>query len=1179
MGFKTAKTSRRQAAHPVRAVLFPRVRLHRAQLHRTRRAWSTGSAWTIPTKRFLGLCLVLWVPGLLIPTETLATTFVNVNSTVAPSMSNGKVAWGDFNKDGFVDMGVGVNLHTNMGGTSFQVKHAIGGNGVFGDYDSDGFLDWYSYGTSEIYRNMGGAGLTPAGTPAINNPPPVSQAASWGDHDNDGDLDLYVGGYETWSLNLTYADLRYRNEAGTSLVDIWTQPTPRPGRGISSADFDRDGDLDIYVSNYRLVPNELHVNDGAGNFTDRAADYNATGGSGHTIGSSWGDLDNDGEIDLFVGNFSHNRNSQPGVKFLKNTGSPGGYGFQSMLEWNYASSPNWQESYASPTLGDYDNDGDLDLFLTTVYGGDHSRLYRNDGNWNFTDVTSSAGLDGITPTYQAAFADYDNDGDLDLAAGGILFRNEGNDHNWLKLKMVGDGITVNRDAVGAQVRIEAGGETFTRQVESGTGEGNQNDPTLHFGLGTMTGPVDLDILWPGGQTGQIENIALNQVHTIEFTPPPPPLTDHQWVPTTGGSWHTPANWSSGTVPNSHSAAVQLTGVTATAIHIELGSPVTVARLELDDATSYQLSASLPEGRLQLETASTAAELNVLAGQHTLALPVVARSDTLVDVPEGASITLANTVDFDGVTLTKTGGGLLRVPAGSSSGSGTVQLNEGTLDWRGDLRGDLSAAGGTITPAGASRGRLDVRGSFALGEGASLELDIRGLSSSSNDLVTVDSQADLAGTLEIDLHDGFRPAPGSQLLVMLAGSLTDNGLTVGGPDGHYFQTVAGSSTLLLEAVTPGSWQWTGGSGDWNASANWDEGSVPNSNSAVVQLTGSVATTSLVQLPTAVTLRELSLDQGSSYWLLGTGELHFDGPHGQADALVTGGNHRWDVEVHTHVDTALFVNTAAALTIAGPLHQNGFTVTKEGQGTLVLDGVASSGNLEVTGGTLAGDGTVGGDLIAHSGQIAPGSGIGRLDVGGDFTLGAAATLQIEIAGPSSKDVLFVSGAAELAGSLEVVLTDSYQPELGQNFLVLLAGSVTDSGLTLSGPRADEFALTAFGSGLILESLFAGLAGDYNGDGTVDAADYVVWRDSLGESLPAGTGADGDRSGIVDQLDYELWKANFGTTGATSIAVPEPTGAMLLVTQLAICLAGLRRQTLPRTADLARLCPLSAPLQGNP
>ena len=193
MGLETAKTARHQAAHPVRAVLFPRVRLHRTQLHRTRRVWSTGSAWTIPTRRFLGLCLVLWVPGLLIPTETLATTFVNVNSTVAPSMSNGKVAWGDFNKDGFVDMGVGVNLHTNMGGTSFQVKHAIGGNGVFGDYDSDGFLDWYSYGTSEIYRNLGGAGLTPAGTPAIYNPPPVSQAASWGDHDNDGEIDLLVG--------------------------------------------------------------------------------------------------------------------------------------------------------------------------------------------------------------------------------------------------------------------------------------------------------------------------------------------------------------------------------------------------------------------------------------------------------------------------------------------------------------------------------------------------------------------------------------------------------------------------------------------------------------------------------------------------------------------------------------------------------------------------------------------------------------------------------------------------------------------------------------------------------------------------------------------------------------------------------------------------------------------------
>ncbi len=152
--------------------------------------------------------------------------------------------------------------------------------------------------------------------------------ASFGDHDNDGYLDLYVGAHEGPGSN---SDVLLRNNQGNGFTNVWTQSPARISRGITSADFDRDGDIDIYVSNYRLQQNLLFVNDGAGYFANSASARGATGGNSHTIGSSWGDLDNDGEIDLFVGNFSHGGN--PGAQFLRNTGSAGGYSFQNMLDW------------------------------------------------------------------------------------------------------------------------------------------------------------------------------------------------------------------------------------------------------------------------------------------------------------------------------------------------------------------------------------------------------------------------------------------------------------------------------------------------------------------------------------------------------------------------------------------------------------------------------------------------------------------------------------------------------------------------------------------------------------------------------------------------------------------------------------------------------------------------------
>ena len=128
--------------------------------------------------------------------------------------------------------------------------------------------------------------------------------ASWGDMNNDGLLDLYVGGYEDWGNQVTFPDRVFFNENGKSFTIAWSDARYR-ARGVMACDFDRDNDLDIYVSNYRLQPNVLWVNDGSGNLQDVTKAFNALATSegfdgGHAVGSAWGDFDNDGNFDLFA---------------------------------------------------------------------------------------------------------------------------------------------------------------------------------------------------------------------------------------------------------------------------------------------------------------------------------------------------------------------------------------------------------------------------------------------------------------------------------------------------------------------------------------------------------------------------------------------------------------------------------------------------------------------------------------------------------------------------------------------------------------------------------------------------------------------------------------------------------------------------------------------------------------
>jgi hypothetical protein len=337
-------------------------------------------------------------------------------------------------------------------------------------------------------------------------------------------VDLYIGGFEDWNTQTTYPDMILMNQAGKGFKLAWSETRYR-ARGVTACDFDRDHDLDVYVSNYRLQPNLLWLNDGKGVFTDQAAAFNAVATSpgfegGHSIGAAWGDFDNDGEFDLFAGNFAHvdDRGDQPKSRFLRNLGPGAGY----KLDDKGTCGVFYQESYASPASADFDNDGALDLFFTTVYPTasfgkqNNPVLFRNRGDFAFQDVTKESGLDGLGSTYQAAWADFDHDGDLDLMTNGKLFVNQSHGAHWLEVHLIGDGKVINRSAVGAQVRAKWMGKTLSRQVEAGTGEGNQNDLALHFGLGSSNVGINLEVSWPNGKMQRLKNIRPDRLINVRY---------------------------------------------------------------------------------------------------------------------------------------------------------------------------------------------------------------------------------------------------------------------------------------------------------------------------------------------------------------------------------------------------------------------------------------------------------------------------------------------------------------------------------------------------------------------------------------------------------------------------------------------------------------------------------------
>jgi hypothetical protein len=454
--------------------------------------------------------------------DPVEVTFADRAMELGLELANSAACWADLDNDGWPELCAGGVVWKNEEGKRFA-KLADGvGTVVAADFDNDGYVDLFSWSALQLFLNQGGKSFEKIAMPEI--PKCVSRGACLGDFNGDGFVDVYVGGYEDWNAGITYNDVLLINEMGKGLKVAFTDARYRT-RGVTACDFDRDGDLDVYASNYRLQPNVLWSNDGQGKLQDNTAALNALGtsagfGGGHSIGSAWGDFDNDGEIDLFVGNFAHvdGRGDQPKSRFLRNVRKDGKH----LFEDRGICGVFYQESYATPSVGDYDNDGDLDLFFTTVYGTasfgrkNNPVLFRNGTDLQFTNANALAKIPALPPTYQAAWADFDHDGDLDLATAGRLFQNNATARHWLAVKLQGDGKLVNRSAIGAQVRIQVEDKTMTRQVEAGTGEGNQNSLTLHFGLAQNDAPVNLEIYWPNGATQTVPSVPVDKVTTVKY---------------------------------------------------------------------------------------------------------------------------------------------------------------------------------------------------------------------------------------------------------------------------------------------------------------------------------------------------------------------------------------------------------------------------------------------------------------------------------------------------------------------------------------------------------------------------------------------------------------------------------------------------------------------------------------
>lgn len=429
-----------------------------------------------------------------------------------------------------------VSERAGVAVTSYGMGVAVG------DIDNDGDLDLYvtNLGPNQLFRNNGNGTFTEIGQSAGVDDPRWSTSAAFLDYDRDGDLDLYSANYIDFTPRthkscyaptgeMDYctpaayrpvADRLFRNDGTGKFTDV----TPvagigsvlGPGLGVTCADFNLDGWLDIFVANDGAA-NLLWLNQGNGTFAEAgllagvafANDGKARAGMGATSG----DYDNDGDADLLVTNLM-----REGYTLFRNNGKGDFHDASDALNLT-------RLSYRSTGFGvgwfDYDNDGWLDLFaanggvtiMPNLRGTSYpfhqpNQLFHNEGEkigFREISVQEAAPLKLSEVSRGLAVGDLDNDGDLDLLIANnngparLLLNETGTRRHWLAVRL--EGVKDNRDGLGALVTVQLrGGKALVRQASTDGSYLSANDSRVYFGLEAATALESVTVRWPRGST-------------------------------------------------------------------------------------------------------------------------------------------------------------------------------------------------------------------------------------------------------------------------------------------------------------------------------------------------------------------------------------------------------------------------------------------------------------------------------------------------------------------------------------------------------------------------------------------------------------------------------------------------------------------------------------------------------
>lgn len=396
------------------------------------------------------------------------------------------------------------------------VKDIMPSDGAsFADVDNDGDLDafvvnWYNR-NNLAYFNNGNGTFTQITEGQWVTQGGFSETASFGDYDADGKVDLYVTNSAGTKRNFLHHNT---GEGKMEAITVGTHVTDAgSSRNVTWVDMDMDGDSDLFITNENSERNHVYRNDGNGVFT-KLNDVAIATSFVSTMSSCWGDTDNDGDLDVVLSNDGSKN------QYFRNEGN---FVFTPILDSDI--SLNVANSF-SGAFGDIDNDGDLDLFVTNAFKAGirlKNLLYLNDGTGHFTQVTTETVTQDLGWSYGCAFGDYDNNGYLDLAVattrfGNVddpdyLYRNNGGNNHYLMFAL--EGTTSNRSAIGAIVKVKAninGTDVWQmRDVSAQSGYCGQNDMRLHFGLGDATEVDSVIIEWPSGIVEYMTSVGVDTI--------------------------------------------------------------------------------------------------------------------------------------------------------------------------------------------------------------------------------------------------------------------------------------------------------------------------------------------------------------------------------------------------------------------------------------------------------------------------------------------------------------------------------------------------------------------------------------------------------------------------------------------------------------------------------------------